>query len=153
LGLDEHDEDYIKRFIDFLMDINLDLAEFTILTPFPKTQAFDDLHKAGRIFNYNWDDYNAEKVVYRPKLMTAEKLQELHDYAWKHFYRDEDQMFKMLKLIRKVTDRETKLGTLKARRRDLINKTFSHDVIRPVESANSIVEDGAGGSSLEVDFK
>jgi radical SAM superfamily enzyme YgiQ (UPF0313 family) len=145
LGLDNHDEDYIKRFIDFLMEINLDLAEFTILTPFPKTRVFDDLHKADRIFNYNWDDYNAEKVVFQPKLMTAEKLQELHDYAWKHFYRDEDQMFKMLKLIRKVSDRETKLGTFKGRRRDLINKTFSHDVIRPVESASPIIEDEACG--------
>jgi radical SAM superfamily enzyme YgiQ (UPF0313 family) len=145
LGLDDHDEDYIKRFIDFLMEINLDLAEFTILTPFPKTRIFDDLQKAGRIFNYNWDDYNAEKVVFQPKLMTAEKLQELHEYAWKHFYEDEDQIFKMLKLIRKVSARETKLGTLKGRRRDLINKTFSHDVIRPVESVSSIFEDGAGG--------
>ena len=33
LGLDNHDEDYIKRLVDFLLEINLDLAEFTILTP------------------------------------------------------------------------------------------------------------------------
>ena len=29
LGLDEHDEDYIKRLVDFTLEIGLDLAEFT----------------------------------------------------------------------------------------------------------------------------
>ena len=36
LGLDNHDEDFIKRLIDFLLEIDLDLAEFTVLTPFPQ---------------------------------------------------------------------------------------------------------------------
>ena len=35
LGTDEQDEDYIKRLVDFLMEIELDVAEFTIMTPFP----------------------------------------------------------------------------------------------------------------------
>ena len=35
--MDDHDEDYIKRLVDFLLEINLDLAEFTIMTPFPHT--------------------------------------------------------------------------------------------------------------------
>ena len=35
LGTDEQDEDYIKRLIDFLLEIGIDMAEFTILTPFP----------------------------------------------------------------------------------------------------------------------
>ncbi len=33
LGLDYHTEDYIKRWMDFLLEIELDMAEFTILTP------------------------------------------------------------------------------------------------------------------------
>ena len=41
LGLDDHSEDDIKRLIDFLLEIELDLAEFTVLTPFPHTQAYD----------------------------------------------------------------------------------------------------------------
>jgi radical SAM superfamily enzyme YgiQ (UPF0313 family) len=128
LGLDEHNEDSIKKLIDFLFEIDLDLAEFTVLTPFPNTKAFDDLQKQQRIFNYNWNDYNAGTVVYHPKNMTAEKLQELHEYAWEKFYRDESQMFKMFNLMRKVSDRETLLGTAKPRRRDLINKSFSKDI-------------------------
>ena len=37
LGTDNQDEDYIKRLVDFLLEINVDMAEFSILTPFPHT--------------------------------------------------------------------------------------------------------------------
>ncbi|MBW2277145.1 MAG: cobalamin-dependent protein, partial [Deltaproteobacteria bacterium] len=37
LGLDTHDEKYVKELVDFLLEIELDLAEFTVITPFPHT--------------------------------------------------------------------------------------------------------------------
>ncbi|MBI5063737.1 MAG: radical SAM protein, partial [Desulfatitalea sp.] len=71
LGLDEHSEDDIKRLVDFLLKIELDLAEFTVLTPFPHTQAYEALHREGRIFSYDWNDYTADKVVFHPRQMSA----------------------------------------------------------------------------------
>jgi len=47
LGMDNHDEDYIKRLVDFLLEIKLDLVEFTILTPFPHTPIRQQLEKEG----------------------------------------------------------------------------------------------------------
>jgi len=35
LGTDDQDADYIKRLVDFLQEVELDLAEFTVMTPFP----------------------------------------------------------------------------------------------------------------------
>ncbi len=124
LGMDNHDEEYIKRFIDFLLEIDLDLAEFTVLTPFPHTRAYDDMRKQKRILSHDWNDFNAGKVVYQPKLMSPERLQELYYFAWERFYRDEPQQVKMYKLIKKVVEREMTLGTYKPRRRDLIRKAF-----------------------------
>ncbi len=69
LGLDYHTEDYIKKLVDFLLEVELDMAEFTVLTPFPHTRTFDDLHNAGRIFSYDWNDYTCGKVVFQPQLM------------------------------------------------------------------------------------
>lgn len=126
LGLDEHDEDYIKRLIDFLLEIDLDLAEFTVLTPFPHTRAYEDLRKNNRIFNYNWNDYSAGQVVYHPKQMTAERLQELYHYAWDTFYKDESQNNKMLKLFHKVVMKEKADGTYKSRSAELITSSFGH---------------------------
>jgi radical SAM superfamily enzyme YgiQ (UPF0313 family) len=132
LGLDDQTEDDIKRLIDFLLEINLDLAEFTILTPFPHTKAYNDLHRQGRIFDHDWDNYNAGKVVYQPKHMTPDKLFELYKYAWDSFYKDESQEQKMFKLFASVLLREMKDNTYVPRRRDLTGKSFGKDVIRNI---------------------
>ncbi|MFH1296163.1 MAG: cobalamin-dependent protein [Bacteroidota bacterium] len=128
LGLDNQTEDDIKRLIDFLLEINLDLAEFTVLAPFPHTKAYADLVKQNKIFDHNWDHYNAGKVVYHPKHMTAERLQELYHYAWDTFYRDEPQTMKMFNLITRVINREVEDGTYAPRRRDLIDVSFGREV-------------------------
>ena len=124
LGLDNHTEDGIRRLIDFLLEIDLDLAEFTVLTPFPHTKAWDDLQRQGRIFSYDWDDYGADKVVYQPKHMTPERLQELLQYAWDAFHRDEPQEFKMFKLFQQVVRKEVADGTHRPRDREMAGQAF-----------------------------
>lgn len=124
LGLDNHTEDDIRRLVDFLMKINLDLAEFTVLTPFPQTQAFDDLHQSGRIISYDWNDYTGDKVVFQPKNMTPEKLQDLYTHAWDAFYKSEPQSYKMSKLLQKVMEKEKADGTFRGRRRELMDSRF-----------------------------
>ncbi len=99
LGLDDHDEDFIKRFIDFLLEVDLDLAEFTVLTPFPQTRTYADLEAEGRIIDRDWSHYNAGQVVYRPRQMAPETLQRLYDEAWKLFYAEESQELKMSRLL------------------------------------------------------
>ncbi|MGL4909093.1 MAG: B12-binding domain-containing radical SAM protein [Bacteroidales bacterium] len=130
LGLDNQTEDDIKRLIDFLLEIDLDLAEFTVVTPFPHTKVYDDFMRQGRIFDHNWDHYNAGKVVYQPKHMTPERLQELYNYAWETFYKDEAQEQKMFNLLTQVVMREMEDGTFRPRNRSLMNKTFGKDIIR-----------------------
>ncbi len=124
LGLDRHTEDDIKRLIDFLLEIELDLAEFTVLTPFPHTKAFNDLNRQKRIFSYQWDDYSADKVVYYPKHMSPEKLQELFYYAWDTFYRDEPQEIKMFRLFQQVIQKEIADNSFKPRNRTLASRAF-----------------------------
>lgn len=124
LGLDNHDEDFIKRLIDFLLDIELDLAEFTVLTPFPHTKAYDELKRQGRILSYDWDKYSADQVVYQPKHMSPERLQELLDYAWDSFYHDESQNMKMAKLFAQVMRKEMADNTFRPRDRSLSHQHF-----------------------------
>jgi radical SAM superfamily enzyme YgiQ (UPF0313 family) len=102
LGTDDQDEDYIKRFVDFLLDIDLDLAEFTVLTPFWHTRIREELETDGRILTSDFSKYDAGTVVFQPKRMAPEKLQELYHYAWDTFYKDEPQTFKMYKLFQKI---------------------------------------------------
>lgn len=113
LGLDDHDEDYIKRLVDFLLEIDLDLAEFTVLTPFPHTRARHELEKQGRILHNDWIRYTAAEVVYKPALMSPATLEKMHQYAWDTFYASCSRELKMAKLFLNVMKKQTKDGTFK----------------------------------------
>ncbi len=130
LGLDHHTEEYIKRLIDFLLEIELDLAEFTVLTPFPHTKAFDDLNSQNRIFSFDWNDYSADKVVYHPKHLTPARLEELLQYSWDAFYQNESQELKMFKLLQKVVRKEMADNTYQPRNRALASLAFGRDANR-----------------------
>ena len=99
LGLDSHTEDSIKRLIDFMLSIDLDLAELTVLTPFPQTAAHEQLEAEGRIFDRDWKNYNAATVVFEPRQIKPDKLQQLYHDAWRQFYEKESQHLRMGKLF------------------------------------------------------
>ncbi len=111
LGTDEQDEDYIKRMIDFLMEVNLDMAEFTILTPFPESPIRKKFEKQGRILHNDWSKYSCDNVVFQPKLISPERLEAMYDLAWNTFYADGGQQTKMGSLFYKVIQKEIKDGT------------------------------------------
>ena len=64
------------------------------------------------------------KVVYHPKHMSAEKLQELLAYAWDTFYHDEPQEIKMSKLFTQVIRKEMEDNTYRPRKPELRDMAF-----------------------------
>lgn len=111
LGTDDQDEDFIKRLVDFLLEVKLDVAEFTVMTPFPHTPIREQMEAEGRILSNRWLDYTCDKVVFRPKRMTVEKLQEMYTYAWDAFYQGSGHALKMADLFKAVVRREVADGT------------------------------------------
>jgi len=106
LGLDTHGPDIFKRMVDFLLDCDLDLAEFTVLTPFPGTPFFNQMKRAGRLLHEDWSRYNAEDVVIRPAKMTPDQLAEGYQYMWDNFYKGESQPAKMFRLYGRLVSRQ-----------------------------------------------
>jgi len=130
LGTDDHDVDYIKGLVDFLCEVHLDVAEFTILTPFPHSPIREQFESEGRIFNNNWADYSADKVVFQPKKMSPTELQDVYEYAWDTFYADAGYQLRMGQLFQKVIEREMEDGTY--RRYDPRNRTrFQRKTLEP----------------------
>jgi radical SAM superfamily enzyme YgiQ (UPF0313 family) len=111
LGTDDQSADDIRRLVDFLIEVELDVAEFTILTPFPHSPIRAQLAKEGRLLDNGWGDYTADKVVFRPKQMSVETLQDLFYYAWDTFNADGGYQLKMGKLFKQVIAREMEDGT------------------------------------------
>jgi radical SAM superfamily enzyme YgiQ (UPF0313 family) len=111
LGMDDHDEDYIKRLVDFLLEVELDLAEFTILTPFPHTPIRAELEKEKRVLHNDWIRYTGAEVVFQPAKMSVDALQKMFFYAWDTFYSGCSQNFQMAKMFLKVIEKEKADGT------------------------------------------
>ena len=111
LGTDDQDADDVKRLVNFLLEEEVDLAEFTVLTPFPHTPIREQLAGEGRIFSDDWSNYSADKVVFHPKKMSVDELETLYHYAWDTFYASGSYEVRMGELLRKVISREMDDGT------------------------------------------
>lgn len=111
LGMDNHDIDYIKRLIDFLLEIDLELAEFTILTPFAHTGARRQMEQEGRILVRDPAYYTCDRVVFQPKRLTTTELQDMYYYAWDTFYANSPHEFRMSEMFMNVIKREIADGS------------------------------------------
>lgn len=111
LGTDNQDADYIKRLVDFLLEIDVEMAEFSILTPFPHTPVTAEYEADGRVLHRDWRRYTTAEVCYKPKLMSPEVLQEMYHYAWDTFYKEMPQSLRMARLFSEVVKKEMEDGT------------------------------------------
>jgi len=85
-GLDEDDTSVFKTTFDFLMETNMAAAQFHILTPLPGTVTYGILEKEGRIIDRDWAKYHTGEVVFQPKGMTAEQLQNGYYWIFRNIY-------------------------------------------------------------------
>ncbi len=85
-GLDHDTTDVFMQTAKFAIDAGIDLPRFAIVTPFPNTGLYKRLESEGRILTKNWELYDAQHVVFQPKLITPAELYEGHEKAWKYTY-------------------------------------------------------------------
>jgi radical SAM superfamily enzyme YgiQ (UPF0313 family) len=114
LGTDNQSVDYIKKLVDFLLEIDVDMAEFSILTPFPHTPATEKMAGEGRILHREWQRYTTAEVVFQPKQMRPDELQAMYQYAWDMFYRDIPQAQRMSRLFFQVIEKEVADNTYRS---------------------------------------
>jgi len=116
LGTDDQDVDGIKRLVEFLVDMDLDLAEFTVMTPFPHTPLRADLERDGRILHDDWIRYTGAETVFRPARMSVDDLDRMHRYAWETFYGPGGKEVRMGQLYKRVIEKEMADGTFRSHR-------------------------------------
>jgi radical SAM superfamily enzyme YgiQ (UPF0313 family) len=86
-GLDEDRETVFDATAEFAIDAGIDLPRFAILTPFPGTPLYRRLDAEGRILNTDWELYDGQHVVFQPRHLSVEELNDGHERAWKKVYR------------------------------------------------------------------
>jgi radical SAM superfamily enzyme YgiQ (UPF0313 family) len=85
-GFDTDDAGVFDRTLEFVMKARLEVAYFSILTPYPGTRLHQRLAQEERILSRDWSIYDANHVVYRPKTFTPDQLLEGYHRALKEVY-------------------------------------------------------------------
>jgi radical SAM superfamily enzyme YgiQ (UPF0313 family) len=86
LGADTDDVGTIRGTADFATGLGIDTVQFMILTPLPGTTLLQDMTKNGRLLHTDWSKYDAQYVVFGPRLMSPTTLQIETFWAMGRFY-------------------------------------------------------------------
>ncbi|RLF26190.1 MAG: B12-binding domain-containing radical SAM protein [Thermoplasmata archaeon] len=84
-GLDHDRKNVFSNTLDFINEMEIDDAGFFILTPFPGTPLYERLDREKRILTKDWSKYTWKEVVFQPKQMLPEELQQGYNQMSKEF--------------------------------------------------------------------
>jgi len=76
----------IKQTINFAKSLNLDWAEFSILTPYPGSPVFNFAVKNNLLLTNDWSKYTATNPIMKIKGVTEKQLKSLFQEAYISFY-------------------------------------------------------------------
>jgi len=88
-GFDTDSPSVFERTVEEAIAMNLTMASFALLTPYPGTPLYQRLEREGRLTDASWwlrHDHDANSPYYIPKQMSRQQLHEGWVKAWTDFY-------------------------------------------------------------------
>jgi anaerobic magnesium-protoporphyrin IX monomethyl ester cyclase len=88
IGLPGDTRESMQRTIDFAIDVDPMIANFSMMTPYPGTRVYEEVKRHGRILMKDWDDYVFfdQRARYEMGELTAELTEEMYRRAYRQFY-------------------------------------------------------------------
>jgi radical SAM superfamily enzyme YgiQ (UPF0313 family) len=97
VGFDNDTTDIFDQTYDFLCKSGIDIITLRVLTPYPGTPLFDRLEKEDRILTNDWSKYTGDIVVFKPKNMSPEQLQNGYQELFNKIHNTSNTADRMLK--------------------------------------------------------
>lgn len=85
-GADTDDHSVFSNVLRFTEKAHIEAAIFSVLTPFPGTKIYNKLQTEDRILHHNWELYDMNHVVFKPRKMTPAQLQDGLIWAYRRLY-------------------------------------------------------------------
>ncbi len=85
-GFDSDDEGVFDRTLAFVQKAKLEVAYFSILTPYPGTRLHHRLAAEDRLLDQPWSLYDGSHVLFRPKVLTPDQLLAGYYHAFKSVF-------------------------------------------------------------------
>ncbi|RME59182.1 MAG: radical SAM protein [Caldilineae bacterium] len=88
IGLPGETRETMQRTIDFAIELDPLIANFSMMTPYPGTKVYEIVKRQGRLLINDWEDYVffEQKARYEMGDMTAELVEEMYRKAYRQFY-------------------------------------------------------------------
>jgi len=99
-GFDEHVTGTFKETMEMIKQLDIDMACFNVLTPFPGTPLFERIKNENRITSYDWTRYSCAQTVFQPKNMTEKELYDGTIWVLKEFYKNIPTLKRITKNIK-----------------------------------------------------
>jgi radical SAM superfamily enzyme YgiQ (UPF0313 family) len=111
-GFDHDTVDVFERTLATIDRLELDAIQASIFTPLPGTALFQEMDATGRILDRNWRHYDFRHVVFQPRRMAPEQLQQGADWVIREFYSLPRVARRLARNVRDLGLRPTLLMTL-----------------------------------------
>lgn len=88
IGLPGDTRETMQKTIDFAIELDPMIANFSMMTPYPGTIVYEQVKQNGRFLVSDWDDYVFfdQKARYEMGDLTAELMEEMYRKAYRQFY-------------------------------------------------------------------
>ena len=85
-GFDEDTKDVFQHTLSIINELDIDIADFTVLTPFPGTPLYAQYDQEQRLLTKDWSQYSLHNVVFEPKHMSPMELSQGVQHLYTSFY-------------------------------------------------------------------
>lgn len=107
IGFPTETKEEIIQTINFAKELNVDVAQFMVATPFPGTEMWNIATENGRINNEDWSNftfYAPDKMPFSSENFTDQELVSLYKKAYRSYYLRPAFILRQLFKIRSFTD-------------------------------------------------
>ncbi len=97
LGVPGETKKQMKKTVEFAKDLGLTLAQFTVFTPYPGTEAYEKAEKNDLIETKDWSKFTTMDPVMKRNKMDHDELKNFMRLAYLKFYLRPSYMWKAIK--------------------------------------------------------
>ena len=99
IGLPGETRETMQRTIDFAIELDPLIANFSMMTPYPGTAVYEMVQKQGHMLINDWEDYVffEQQARYEMGDMTADLVEEMYRKAYRQFYLRPSPIIRRLK--------------------------------------------------------
>jgi radical SAM superfamily enzyme YgiQ (UPF0313 family) len=109
VGFPGQPEEMIKRTVDFAKELDVEIAQFTLLTPLVGSQLYKESEEKGTLLTKDWTKYDLTEPVLSTNI-APQQLKKLFSNCYKKFYLRPTYIFKILLSKQKLL----RLGLIKS---------------------------------------